>query len=263
MPKEPMDELDDRFHAGCAAVLAGGRLARRHFDNRDQLQVEVKGPQDHASIADREVEQLIVNLLAGAFAADRFFGEEGGGQTGDSLWVIDPIDGTTNFLHGLPSYCVSLAYMRDGVVELGMIYHPPADELFAARRGRGATCNGAAIRVSGCTNLTDALVGVGFSYRRPVRPFIEATARLLEAHCEVRRDGAGALAMAQVAAGRLDGYWEQHINSWDVLAGLLLVQEAGGWTNDFLSGNALLEGNPILACTPALREPLCTLTGMR
>jgi len=256
-----MNDLDVRFHAARAAVLAGGRLARRYFDNLDTLQVDKKGPQDHASAADREVEQLIVDLLGRAFPSDGFFGEEGGGKARDDLWVIDPIDGTTNFVHGLPAYCVSLAYLRGGHVQLGLIYDPPADELFSARRGRGATCNDATIRVSGCTQISDALVGVGFSYRRPVRSFVEATERLLDAHCEFRRSGSGALGMAHVACGRLDGYWEQHINSWDVLAGLLLVQEAGGWTNDFLSGNALLEGNPILACTPALREPLSRLTG--
>jgi myo-inositol-1(or 4)-monophosphatase len=258
-----MDDLDLRFRAGCAAVLAGGRLARRHFDNRDRLEVEAKGPQDHASAADREVEQLIVDLLGKAFPADGFFGEEGGGEARDDLWVIDPIDGTTNFVHGLATYCVSLAYLRGGAVQLAMIYDPPADELFAARRGRGATCNGTPIRVSGCALLSEALIGVGFSYRRPVRPFVEAAERLLDAHCEFRRAGSGALGMAHVAAGRLDGYWEQHINSWDVLAGLLLVQEAGGWTSEFLSGNALLEGNAILACTPGLKEPLIALTSTR
>jgi len=258
-----MDDLAARFEAGCAAVLAGGRLARRYFDNLDSLQVEAKGPQDHASAADRDVEQLIVALLGRAFPSDGFFGEEGGGKARDDLWVIDPIDGTTNFVHGLPTYCVSLAYMRGGAVQLGMIYDPPADELFAARRGGGVTCNGAPIRVSGRADISDALVGIGFSYRRPVRPFVEAAERLLEARCEFRRAGSGALAMAHVACGRLDGYWEQHINSWDVLAGILLVEEAGGWTNDFLAGNALLEGNPILACTPALREPLIALTGTR
>jgi myo-inositol-1(or 4)-monophosphatase len=256
-----MDDLAARFDAGCAAVLAGGRLARRHFANLDTLQVDAKGPQDHASAADREVEQFIISLLSKAFPSDGFFGEEGGGEARDDLWVIDPIDGTTNFVHGLPTYCVSLAYMRGGDVVLGMIYDPTADELFAARRGRGAACNDSPIQVSRRTRISDALVGIGFSYRRPVRPFVEAAERLLGAHCEFRRAGSGALAMAHVACGRLDGYWEQHINSWDVLAGILLVREAGGWTNDFLAGNALLEGNPILACTPALREPLRALTG--
>ena len=117
-----MSDLDARFQAGCAAVLAGGRLARRHFGHLDALQVDQKGPQDHASAADREVERLIVDLLGRAFPSDGFFGEEGGGQARDDLWVIDPIDGTTNFIHGLSEYCVSLAYVRGGAVQLGMPY---------------------------------------------------------------------------------------------------------------------------------------------
>ncbi|MGH6930059.1 MAG: inositol monophosphatase family protein, partial [Dongiaceae bacterium] len=191
-----MSDLDVRLHAACAAALAGGRLARRFFDNRDTLQVDTKGPQDHASAADREVEKLIIDLLSRAFPADGFFGEEGGGTIRDDLWIIDPIDGTTNFVHGLASYCVSLAYVRGGDVQLGVIYDPPADELFAARRGHGATCNGRPIRVSGCAQIDQALIGAGFSYRRPVRPFIEGIERLLDAQCEFRRSGSGALGMA-------------------------------------------------------------------
>lgn len=258
-----MNDPDRRFHAGCAAVLAAGRLARRHFANRHLLEIEAKGPQDHASAADREVERLIVDLLSATFPDDGFLGEEGGGKVTNSLWVIDPIDGTTNFIHGLAAYCVSLAYLRDGDVELGLIYDPSADELFAAQRRMGATCNGEPIRVSRRTRLADAMLGIGFSYRRPVSSFIEVTGRLLDAHCEFRRAGSGALGMAHVAAGRLDGYWEQHINSWDVLAGLLLVREAGGWTSDFLTEDALLNGNPILACTPALTDQLIGLTRAR
>jgi myo-inositol-1(or 4)-monophosphatase len=257
-----MSDLDARYHAACAAVLAGGRLAQRFFNRRETLTVDTKGPQDHASAADRDVEKLIIELLGRAFPTDAFFGEESGGTVRDDLWVIDPIDGTTNFVHGVASYCVSLAYVRGGAVQIGVIYDPPADELFAAQRGHGATCNGEVIQVSGCTQITQAMIGAGFSYRRPVRPFVDGIERLLNAQCEFRRAGSGALAMAHVAAGRLDGYWEQHINSWDVVAGLLLVEEAGGWTNDFLTPDALLKGNPILACTPALREPLSRLTAL-
>jgi myo-inositol-1(or 4)-monophosphatase len=258
-----MSDLDARLAAARGAVLAGGRLARWYFHRLDTLQVDRKGPQDHASAADRAVERLIIDLLGRSFPSDGFFGEEGGGEPRDDLWVIDPIDGTTNFVHGLSPYCVSLAFVRGGAVQLGVIYDPTADELFAARRGGGTTCNDAPIRVSGRTQISDALVGIGFSYRRPVAPFVETAKRLLDAHCEFRRAGSGALAMAHVACGRLDGYWEQHINSWDVLAGLLLVEEAGGWTNDFLTGNALLEGNPVMACTPALRDAFSELTGTR
>jgi myo-inositol-1(or 4)-monophosphatase len=257
-----MTNMDSRFLAGCAAVRAAGRLARRHFENRGALTIESKGAQDHVSEADRAVERLIVAQLGAAFPEDGFLGEEGGGAAHDQLWIIDPIDGTTNFVHGLAAWCVSLAYMRAGVLEIGLIYDPMADALYAAQRGNGATLNGAPMRVSSCAAIDQAMVGIGFSYRRPVEPFAAAAQRLLAAHCEFRRFGSGALGMAHVASGRLEGYWEQHINSWDVAAGILLVREAGGWTNDFFAGKGLLEGNPILACAPALRAPLATLTGM-
>lgn len=257
-----MSEIDARFLAGCATVRAAGRLGRRHFEDRGALTIESKGAQDHVSEADRAVERLIIEQLGAAFPEDRFLGEEGGGGAHERLWIIDPIDGTTNFVHGLAAWCVSLAYMRDGAVEIGLIYDPMADELYAAQRGNGATCNGVPMRVSGCTAIDQAMVGIGFSYRRTVEPFVAAAQRLLAVHCEFRRFGSGALGMAHVASGRLEGYWEQHINSWDVAAGILLVREAGGWTNDFFAGDGLLSGNPILACPPALRAPLAELTGM-
>jgi myo-inositol-1(or 4)-monophosphatase len=256
-----MDDLEARFFAGCAVAREAGALARRYFLARHELVVETKGTQDHVSQADREVETLIVEQLGRAFPEDRFLGEEGGGAAADSLWVIDPIDGTSNFLRGLPAWCVSVAYVRNGQIELGIIHDACASELFAARRGHGASVNGVAMRVSGATSIAGAMLGLGFSYRRSPKTFAAVAERLLEAQCEFRRFGAGALAMAHVACGRLDGYWEQHINSWDVLAGILLVREAGGWTNDFLTGDGLLAGNPILACPPALREPLIELTG--
>jgi myo-inositol-1(or 4)-monophosphatase len=256
-----MSDLDARFLAGSAVVRAAGRLARSHFENLGALAIESKGAQDHVSEADRAVERLIVAQLGAAFPEDRFLGEEGGGAAHHSLWIIDPIDGTTNFVHGLAAWCISLAYLRNGVPVIGLVYDPMADELFAARRGGGATCNGAPVQVSACNAIDQAMVAVGFSYRRPVEPFAAAVQRLLSAHCEFRRFGSGALAMAHVAAGRFDGYWEQHINSWDVAAGIVLVTEAGGWTSDFLAGEGLLKGNAILACTPALRAPLSQLTG--
>ncbi len=256
-----MTDLDARFLAGCAVARDAGRLARRHFDNRHALEIESKGTQDHVSIADREVEELIRARLGAAFPEDGFLGEEGGGAARDRLWIIDPIDGTSNFLRGIAAWCVSFGYRRAGEIELGMIYDPVADELYAAKRGGGAFCNGVRLRVSGCAAVDQAMLGLGFSYRRPVPPFAEAVGRLLSAHCEFRRFGSGALGLASVAIGRTDGYWEPHINSWDVAAGICLVREAGGWTSDFFAGDGLLSGNPILACTPALKDDLIRLTG--
>lgn len=258
-----MTKLDARFLAGCAVARAAGRLARRHYENRHALAIESKGPQDVVSIADREVEALIRAQLGSAFPEDRFLGEEGGGDgSGNSLWIIDPIDGTSNFVRGIAAWCVSLAYFSGGDFLLGMIYDPIADELFTARRGAGAFCNGAPMKVSGTAEIDRAMIGLGFSYRRPVPPFAATVERLLSAHCEFRRFGSGALAMASVAAGRTDGYWEPHINSWDIAAGIVLVREAGGWTSDFLGNGDLLAGNAILACTPALKEALAPLVGL-
>ena len=175
--------------------------------------------------------------------------------------MIDPIDGTHNFLTGIPFWCVSVGLVVAGELVLGIIHHPLAGELYSARSGGGAFLNGRPIKVSGETDLTRARVCVGFSYRRPVAEHVRAVEALLSAGCEYLRLGSGALGLAYTAAGRFDGYWERHINSWDAAAGLVLVREAGGRTNDFLANEGLTQGSEILAATPALFEPLKPLTG--
>ena len=136
------------------------------------------------------------------------------------------------------------------------------DELYSARRGGGATRDGMAIRVSDCAALDKAMVGIGFSYRRPPALHVAAVEKALSAHCEYRRTGGGTLGMTLVADGRLEGYWEPHINAWDVLAGYLIVREAGGWTNDFLAGDGLAQGNPIVACAPGIKDALVDVIGV-
>ncbi|MBI4183960.1 MAG: inositol monophosphatase [Proteobacteria bacterium] len=264
-----MTQSDDarlRYLAAQAVAREAGKLALRHFRARDRLAIEHKGVQDLVSDADREVEDLIGGSLGAAFPGDSFFGEERGAGPhplrADRLWVIDPIDGTANFLRGLPQWAVSIAFVLGGEVEIGVIYDPVADELFAARRGGGAVRDGAPIRVSGCADLTRATVGIGFSYRRPAAAHVAAVSASLHGHCEYRRTGAGALGIAQVADGRVDAYWEAHMNAWDALAGVILVREAGGWTNDFLAGDGLAAGNAVLACTPALKDPLMATLGL-
>jgi myo-inositol-1(or 4)-monophosphatase len=264
-----MNDLDvaTRVLAAEAVARQAGRLARRYYDDRTNLTVEAKGVQDLVSTADRAVEDLIIGKLGGAFPGDSFLGEEGGATsegdlTGDRLWVIDPIDGTVNFLRGIPHWAVSIAFMVDGEVEIGVAYDPMADELYSARRGGGATRDGAPIRVSDCDSLDKALVGIGFSYRLPAAVHVAAVEKALTAHCEYRRTGGGTLGMTLVADGRFDGYWEAHINAWDVLAGYLIVREAGGWTSDFLAGDGLARGNPILACTPGIKDALVDALGV-
>ncbi|HUG62681.1 MAG TPA: inositol monophosphatase family protein, partial [Methylomirabilota bacterium] len=222
-----------------------------------------KGAQDLVSEADRRVEELIVSRLSEAFPEDGFLGEEGGTRNpgARATWVIDPIDGTHNFLTGVRFWCLSIGLVAAEKSVLGVIYDPQAEELFSARSGGGAFLNGAPIRVSGETDIARARICIGFSYRRTVAEHVRGVEGLLSAGCEYLRLGSGALGLAYAAAGRFDGYWERHINAWDVAAGLALVGEAGGWTNDFFASGGMAAGNEILAATPALAEPLKPLVG--
>ena len=257
------EDLDHRLRVAEAVVRGAGRLAADDFARREVLSIDRKGAQDLVSEADGACEDLIVAALVRRFPEDGFLGEERGSRNADAaaIWVIDPIDGTHNFLTGIPVWCVSLGLVVDGELVLGIIYHPLAGELYSARSGGGAFLNGQRIRVSGETDLTRARVCVGFSYRRSVEEHVRAVQALLFAGCEYLRLGSGALGLAYTAAGRFDGYWERHINSWDAAAGLVLVREAGGRANDFLTGEGLMQGSEILAATPALFETLKPLTG--
>jgi myo-inositol-1(or 4)-monophosphatase len=175
--------------------------------------------------------------------------------------VIDPIDGTANFARGIAHFCVSIAFVRDGRPLVGAIYAPMSDEMFAARRGGGTTLNGRAMRVSAVTDIRQATVEVGWSPRRPTDDYIALLSHVMATGAGSRRGGSGALGLAYVAAGRSDGYCELHMQPWDVLAGLVMVEEAGGWAADFLAGDGLTEGNPVLACTPGLAEGLAQASG--
>jgi myo-inositol-1(or 4)-monophosphatase len=252
--------LAARFTAAQSVAREAGALAvaMRH-GSAEALDVKRKGPLDFSTASDLAVERLVAERLGQHFG-DAMLGEEygataGGALTPERLWVIDPIDGTYNYMHGLPAWCVSLAFLDQGAIELGVVYSPDTDELFAACRGQGATRNGAPIRVSGNRHAAP-LVEIGCSLRRPLERYLDLVGRTFAAGCEFRRLGSGALGLARVAAGETDGYLELHINSWDVLAGIALVREAGGWTSDFLAGEGLVHGNPIIACTPELRETL-------
>jgi myo-inositol-1(or 4)-monophosphatase len=257
-------DIAARLAAAEPVVRRAGRIAADFFARRATLAIDRKGAQDLVSEADRSCEDFIVAELARTFPDDGFLGEEGGrrGGSGEALWVIDPIDGTHNFLTGIPFWCVSLALVAGEEAKLGLIYDPTADELFSAAAGAGAFLNGAPMRVSGETDLGRARLCVGFSYRRPVVDHVRTIEACLTAGCEYLRLGSGALALAYVAAGRFDGYWERHMNSWDAAAGIALVREAGGWTNEFLAGDALTGGNEILAATPALVDDFRRLTGL-
>jgi len=256
--------MDQRFAFAQDLARQAGALAHRHFTHRDALEVESKGLQDWVSEADREVEAMIRARIAAAFPQDGFLGEESGGAAAaegeaGAIWVVDPIDGTACFLAGIPTWCVSIALVSRGEIELGVIYDPNVDELFAARRGQGARVNGTPLPPLTATCLADGLFGLGHSTRMPREAVVGFMADLLQADGMFMRNGSGALMLAYVAAGRLVGYFEPHMNSWDTLAGFALIREAGGWTNDFLTGDALESGNPVAACAPALAEELGAL----
>ena len=247
------DAIARRLAVAVDVVRAAGALALDHFAAPDEMRVEYKGPQDPVTVADRAVEAMLVGGLASAFSDDGFLGEEEGWRgSGQSVWVIDPIDGTANFARRLPCWCISVGLLVDGVIEAGIIYQPVGDELFIARRGAGATCNGRTIRVSSVMAPGEARVATGYSARMPRADHLEGIARLFAAQCEYARIGSAALGLAYVADGRYEAYWEGHLNAWDAVAGVLLVSEAGGLTSDFLAGGGLYRGNALLACAPGV-----------
>lgn len=224
--------------------------------------MSLKGPQDYLSDVDAAVERLIASAVAEAFPEDGLLGEEEGGEIKDNLWVVDPIDGTANFVRSIPHFCVSIAFLASGKVELGMILNPATDELFVARRGHGATLNGKAITVASTSAMTAASVELGWSARIPNERYLAMVDRVLAAGASFRRSGSGALGLAYVADGRTDAYAELHINAWDCLAGILLVTEAGGRVSDFLAGEGLLKGNVLLATAPGVAAAMAGLTGI-
>jgi myo-inositol-1(or 4)-monophosphatase len=254
--------MDQRYLALAGIAREAGMLARRFYDDPKARAIDFKGPQDHVTAADGAVEKLIKERIASAFPSDDVFGEEGGGRLGERVWVIDPIDGTINFGRGIGHWCVSIAYVEAGAIALGAIYAPVSDELFLARRGAGATVNGHTMRVSGLADIKRAYVEWGWSPRRPMAAYLKVLERIDAAGAVFRRSGSGALGLAYVADGRIDGYGELHINSWDCLAGIVMVTEAGGTASDFLAGDGLAKGNPLLCCTPALKDVLSQVTGI-
>lgn len=226
-----------RLETARRAAEAAGRLARRFFEERETLLVEAKGPQDLVSAADREVEELIRREIARDFPEDRVLGEEfGTGGTGhDSAggdgvtgWVVDPIDGTQNFLRGIPQFVVSIAYRSDRESRVGVIHDPNAGETFWATVGGGAFRNGASIHVTEVARLDEAVVGVGHSPRHAPDIFNRTIAALIEAGAQTRNYCCAAIQLAYVADGRLDATWDPYLLDWDVAAGMLIVREAGG-----------------------------------
>lgn len=245
---------EEYTHELCTLIRLLGQEAKQLRDNG--LTVEKKARQDFVSQADVYVETELRAWLKKARPQDGLLGEERGLEPGaDGVWVIDPIDGTTNFILGMDYWCISVAYVRNNTIELGIIYAPDRDEFFFAEAGKGAFLNGQRLTLS--EPDPDAVVlGVGRSTRTTPRQYAQVVETLLEQGIEHRRFGAGALMLAHVAAGQVHGYFERHLNSWDALAGLVLIKEAGGMHNDFLANEGLTQGNRAWAATPAVWQRL-------
>ena len=230
------------------AARRAGNIINRGARDLDLLTVTSKGPKDFVSEVDREAERAIVDTLLAAFPDHAILAEEGTAKganaDAENVWIIDPLDGTTNFLHGFPQYCVSVALSHRGLVTQGVVYDPVRNDLFTASRGRGAFLNDRRIRVSKRQHLRDCLVGTGFPFRDGsyLDTYMKMMKVMTEQTAGLRRPGAAALDLAYVAAGFYDGFWEVGLNAWDVAAGSLLIQEAGGRIGDLAGEGDFLHG---------------------
>lgn len=249
--------MDPMLNIAVRAARAAGDLIVRFVDRVDSLKITPKGRNDFVSEVDRQAEREIIHTLQKAYPSHAFLGEEGGLQgaaRSDFVWVIDPLDGTTNFLHGFPQFAVSIALMHKGRIECGVIYDPLRQELFTAKRGGGATLNNRRLRVTKQNTLKGALLGTGFPFKdqRQVDAYLGMFRELMKDTAGIRRAGSAALDLAYVACGRLDGFWEIGLKKWDMAAGVLMIQEAGGIVTDFESGDKHLETGNVLTANPRL-----------
>ena len=243
------------------AVHKAGRMLKRDFGEIEQLQVSLKGPANFVSAADRRAEEILHAELERARPGYGFVGEEGGVREGSDKthrWIVDPLDGTLNFLHGIPHFAISLALEREGTIVAGLVYNPVSDELFSAERGKGAFLNDQRLRVASRTRLADAVVACALPH--PGRGDVLLTrnehAAVQDKVAGLRRFGAAALDLAWVAAGRVDAYWERGLSPWDMAAGIVLVREAGGYATDLGGGEAMLTTGGIVAGNDAIHREL-------
>lgn len=238
-----------------------GDLALDYFRNRASLTIDSKGHQDWVTEADRRVEHLIRDRLATEFPDDGIVGEEHGQSDGRSgfRWVIDPIDGTANFINGLPVWCVILAGVAGGRTRLGVIHDPVHDETYVATRGGGATLNGAPIAVASGVPLDSGTISVGYSDRRETAHVVSVIDDLLRRGARFHRNASGGLTLAYVAAGRLLGYVEEHMNAWDCLAGQLLIREAGGTVEDQDADRMIADGGRVIVAAPQVFDDLLAI----
>ena len=244
-----------------AAARKAGRALKRDFGEVEKLQVSLKGPANFVSAADRRAEETLYAELTKGRPGYGFLGEEGGARDGADkthTWIVDPLDGTTNFLHGIPQFCISIGLEREGTIVAGVIYNPANEELFVAERGKGAFLNDQRIRVAARKRLADAVIACGLPHlgRPNIARGHRETAAVQEKVAGLRRFGAAALDLAWVAAGRLDGYWERDIKPWDMAAGVLMVREAGGFVSDADGADEMMAKGDIVVGNEAMHKEL-------
>ena len=246
---------DRRRARSCARAL------KRDFGELEKLQVSLKGPANFVSSADRRAEETLYQELSKARPGYGFLGEEGGLREGadkSHRWIVDPLDGTTNFLHGIPQFAISIALEREDAVVAGLVYNPASEEMFIAEKGKGAFMNEQRIRAAGRKRLADAVIACGLPHigRGDLALARAETGAMQEHVAGLRRFGAAALDLAWVAAGRLDGYWERDIKPWDMAAGLILLREAGGFFSDCDGGDDMFAKSHVAAGNDAIHKEL-------
>ena len=248
-----------------AAALKAGRGLKRDFGEVENLQVSIKGPGDFVTLADKKAERTVFEELSKARPGYGFVMEESGtieGSDKSHTWYVDPLDGTTNFLHSVPIFGVSIGLEREGQMVAGVVYNPATDDMFIAERGQGAYLNNRRLRVAARRNLADALIGCGVPHlgKAEAHPRFKAElAAVMTKVSNVRRLGAAALDLCYVAAGRYDAYWERDLQSWDMAAGLVMVREAGGFVSDAEGGHAMMTKRSVCCGNEAIHSQLLGL----
>lgn len=244
-----------------AAARKAARSLSRDFGEVAQLQVSVKGPANFVSAADHRAEEILYRELSKARPGYGFLMEEGGEVEGDDKthrWLIDPLDGTTNFLHSIPLFAISIGLEREGQLVAGLIYNPVSDELYTAEKGKGAFLNDRRLRVAARQTLADAVVSTGIPHRGRAghQRFLDQAEAVMSQVAGIRRTGAASLDLAWTAAGRFDAYWEHNLQPWDMAAGILLVREAGGYVSDLKGGTDMLETGSVIAGNAPIAKAL-------
>lgn len=250
------------------AALKAGRALVRDFGEVENLQVSRKGPADFVSVADVKAENILRRELSRARPGFGFLMEESGAVAGDDpshRWIVDPLDGTTNFLHGIPHFAVSVGLEQDGTITAGVIYNPISDEMYWAEKGQGAFLNDRRLRVSARENLSDAVLATGIPHlgRGDRAGFLAVLEDVMTQVAGVRRFGCASLDLAYVAAGRCDGFWEAGLDPWDVAAGAVLVREAGGYVTNYKGGDAIFADREVIAGNDRMHESLRKLLSQR